>query len=194
MFSLEHSKASYWIDYLAYALAVAGLGASLCAITPAGGWLAVTEVIVAGLFGWSLVEYLMHRFVLHAVEPFKSWHTMHHGRPAALISAPTLLSATLLTLLVFVPALIASSLRYALSLTLGVTVGYLAYSICHHATHHWRIGGSWMKERKRWHAIHHVRGGGECYGVTSGLWDHVFRTGPTPAARRKPRADGRNAG
>jgi sterol desaturase/sphingolipid hydroxylase (fatty acid hydroxylase superfamily) len=93
------------------------------------------------------------------------------------------LTAALMAALVFVPALVLSSASDAEALTLGVAIGYLAYSLCHHATHHWRAKGRWLKERKRWHAIHHVRGHGECYGVTSKLWDLVFGTGPNERVR-----------
>ncbi len=183
MMALEHTKASYWIDFLVYALLVTVLASCLFAYAPEIEPAAIAKLTVAGVVTWSLIEYVMHRFVLHAIEPFKSWHALHHDRPTALIIAPTLLSATLITLLVFVPALLASSLASAISLTLGVTVGYLAYSLCHHATHHCRATGRWLRERKRWHAVHHGRGGRECYGVTSNIWDHVFGTGPIRVSR-----------
>lgn len=178
MFALEHSKATYWADFLVYAAVVGALAFCIFALAPRTDRAAMLALATTGLAAWSLAEYAMHRFVLHGVEPFKTWHVKHHERPAALISAPTALSATLITLLVFIPALIASTLWSAISLTLGVTAGYLAYALCHHATHHWRANGTWLKDRKRWHALHHHRGGAECYGVTSTLWDRVFRTGP----------------
>lgn len=136
-----------------------------------------------GLVMWSFIEYVMHRFVLHGIEPFKTWHAMHHERPTALISAPTVLTAALIGALVFVPALVLGSTCDAVAWTLGVSIGYLAYSLCHHATHHWRANGRWLKERKRWHAIHHVRGQGACYGVTSDFWDLVFGTAPHSRVR-----------
>ncbi len=178
MVSLEHSKAGYWTDYLLYALVICGLALTLSVLAPRHGWPVMVLLAALGLAAWSLAEYLMHRFVLHGLQPFKSWHARHHDRPAALISAPTVLSASLITVLVFVPAVIVGSLWPALSLTLGFTVGYFAYALCHHATHHWRANRCWFKERKRWHSIHHRRGGAECYGVTSNFWDRVFGTGP----------------
>ena len=178
MFALEHSKAAYWADFLVYAVVIGGLVLCICVLAARAHRPTMLALAAAGLATWSLVEYAMHRFVLHGMEPFKTWHAKHHERPCALISAPTMLSATLITLLVFIPALIASSVWSAISLTLGVTTGYLAYALCHHATHHWRANRNWLKERKRWHAIHHRRGGAECFGVTSTLWDRAFRTGP----------------
>jgi sterol desaturase/sphingolipid hydroxylase (fatty acid hydroxylase superfamily) len=179
MFALEHSKAVYWTDFLVYAAVIGGLTFCISMRAPRADWTLLFALAAAGWAAWSLVEYAMHRFVLHGMQPFKTWHAKHHERPTALISAPTALSATLITSLVFIPALMASTFWPAVSLTLGVTTGYLAYALCHHATHHWRANGHWLKERKRWHAIHHRRAGGECYGVTSTLWDQVFRTGPS---------------
>jgi sterol desaturase/sphingolipid hydroxylase (fatty acid hydroxylase superfamily) len=178
MFTLEHSKAAYWADFVFYAAAIAGTTICVLLLAPRTNWAALVALAAAGSGAWSLIEYAMHRFVLHGIEPFKSWHARHHERPAALISAPTALSAALIILLIFLPALIASTLWSAASLTLGITVGYFSYALCHHASHHWRADGAWFKERKLWHAIHHRRMGGQCYGVTSTLWDRVFGTGP----------------
>lgn len=178
MFALEHSKARYWGDYLVYAAIVGVLTFCLCVIAPGADRPMMATLAGAGLVSWSLIEYLMHRFVLHGIEPFKTWHTIHHERPGALIATPTALTVTLITLLVFTPAFIASSIWHALSVTAGVVVGYVTYSLCHHATHHWRAKGRWLLERKRWHALHHGRGGDQCYGVTSNIWDWVFGTGP----------------
>ena len=178
MFALEHSKAGYWSDFVIYAMAIAVMGCVICLLVPPSQGLATLGRVAVGLAAWSLVEYAMHRFVLHGLEPFKTWHGKHHDRPTALISAPTALSATLIAALVFTPAIGFSTSVQALALTLGMTTGYFLYAFCHHATHHWRARGTWLRERKRWHAIHHRQMGGGCYGVTSTIWDRVFRTGP----------------
>jgi cyclopropane-fatty-acyl-phospholipid synthase len=178
MFALEHSKAAYWTDFAIYGLFIGGMGIVLPLLAPRSEWLAMEGLAAAGLAAWSLVEYLMHRFVLHGPEPFRSWHARHHERPMALISSPTLLSATCISVLVFAPAALVADRWAAASLTVGIVAGYLAYALCHHGTHHWRARSGWFKERKRWHAIHHRRGGGECYGVTTRFWDRVFGTAP----------------
>ena len=90
--------------------------------------------------------------------------------------------------LVFVPAWLAGDLWHACALTLGVSAGYLAFSITHHGMHHLRGDSGWMKRRKRWHAMHHHGAGRpRCYGVTSGFWDHVFATTAQPRGRRRQR-------
>ena len=180
IFSIEHGKVAYWADFAVYGAAVVILTTVLSVFAPCEQWPALAALVVLGAAAWTLIEYAVHRFVLHGLEPFKSWHTEHHERPTALIGTPTLLSVSLITALVFLPALLTVGFRRASALTLGVTAGYLAYTLLHHATHHWRSSGPWMMRRKRWHARHHHIAA--CYGVSSSFWDRVFGStgGRTP--------------
>ena len=131
---------------------------------------------LVGLVSWTLVEYVLHRFVLHGVQPFKRWHGAHHERPTALICAPTILSATLIALLVFLHAMLLRDWWQACALTLGLLVGYLAYAVTHHAIRHWPANSKWLKHRKRSHGLHHHLRQPGFYGVTSGFGDEVLRT------------------
>ena len=172
VFSIEHGKLAYWADFAIYGTAVAILTIVLPVYAPRAQWPILTALAVLGAAAWTLIEYALHRFVLHGLEPLRGWHTEHHERPTALMSTPTLLSTSLIALLVFLPALWATGFWRASALTLGVTAGYLAYALMHHATHHWRSRGPWMARRKRWHARHHHMAA--CYGVSSSFWDRVF--------------------
>jgi len=175
LFSLEHGKAAYCADFALYGAVVAALATFLLVFGQGARRLEMGAIVLAGLASWTAIEYAMHRFVLHGLRPFCRWHAQHHERPAALIYAPTILSATLIFTLVFLPALAAGDLWSACAFTLGVLTGYLAYAVTHHATHHWRADSAWLKQRKRWHALHHhhVQSPG-CYGVTTAFWDYVF--------------------
>ena len=177
LISLEHSRAAYSADFAMYGGAVALLSAFLVWDGPRVLWPEMAVLVLAGLLGWTLIEYALHRFVLHGLQPFKGWHAEHHLRPTALICAPTVFSAVLIFTLVFLPALLLGSLWRACALTLGVLTGYLAYAVTHHATHHWRGENTWLKQRKLWHALHHhVKEKPACFGVTSRFWDRVFGT------------------
>ena len=186
LFSLEHSKAAYRADFALYGVSVSALAVFLLAACPRGQRLEIGMLALTGVLSWTAIEYVLHRFVLHGLQPFRGWHEQHHRRPTALICAPTILSATLIATLVFLPALALGGLWRACALTLGVSAGYLAYAVTHHATHHWRGDSAWLKRRKRWHARHHheIEQPG-CYGVTSGFWDHVCGSAhrPTESAR-----------
>ncbi len=186
LLTMEHGKAAYRADFAVYGTAVAGLAAFLVLAAPSGQRLESAVVVVLGLVSWTVVEYLLHRFVLHGLAPFKHWHEEHHQRPTALICAPTILSASLIFVLVFLPVLALGGLWRACALTLGLLTGYLLYAITHHATHHWQAENVWLKRRKRWHALHHHGAGRRAsYGVTSGFWDHVFASTPASAAGRR---------
>jgi len=174
LFKLEHSKAAYRADFALYGMAVAALAVFLLVGGPREQRLETVAFVLAGLVSWTAIEYAMHRFVLHGLQPFRRWHEEHHRRPTALICTPTILSATLIAVLVFFPALLLSDLWRACALTLGLLAGYLGYAITHHAVHHWRTDNAWLQRRKRWHALHHHIEQQGCYGVTSAFWDHVF--------------------
>jgi cyclopropane-fatty-acyl-phospholipid synthase len=192
LFTLEHSKAAYATDFALYGLAVVVLATLLVIGGPRDQTLGIVASVASGLGGWTAIEYVLHRFVLHGLRPFSRWHGEHHERPSALICTPTVLSAALIVTLVFVPSLLLGSMWRASALTLGVLTGYLAYAITHHATHHWRGGGRWLRQRKHWHALHHHVGKPGYYGVTTAFWDQVFgtvrapaRAQPGPTARRR---------
>jgi len=174
LFKMEHGPAAYRADFAWYGCVVFALLWLLLVSTPPGQGLAASACVAGGLAAWTLLEYGLHRFVLHGLAPFKGWHEEHHRRPVALICSPTIVSATLLFAFVFLPVLALAGLWNACALTLGTVSGYLIYAITHHATHHWRADGAWLKRRKRWHALHHHGAGARSYGVTSAFWDHVF--------------------
>jgi cyclopropane-fatty-acyl-phospholipid synthase len=187
LFSIDHGPAAYWADFGIYGTAVAALAILLSVLAPREHWPSLAALVVLGVAAWTLIEYAVHRFVLHGLEPFSRWHAEHHDRPKALMSTPTLLSASLVASLIFLPGLLAAGLWRAFAWTLGVLAGYLAYALTHHATHHWRSRGAWMARRKRWHARHHHMGA--CYGVSSSFWDRVFGTtgerSPRPCGTRR---------
>lgn len=173
-FTLEHGRLAYLADFALYGSAVVVLAVFLMIAGPSEQRLEIVAFATAGLGGWTAIEYVLHRFVLHGLQPFRRWHVEHHRRPAALIFTPTILSATLIIMLVFLPALLLGDLWRACALTFGLLIGYLGYAITHHAVHHWRADHAWLKKRKRWHALHHHSEQAGYYGVTSSFWDMVF--------------------
>jgi cyclopropane-fatty-acyl-phospholipid synthase len=180
LLTTEHGKAGYLADFIVYAMASTALALLLAIVAP---YQRRTELLVFALLGlaaWTLVEYLLHRFVLHGMQPFRAWHAEHHRRPRALIGTPTILSAALIAVLVFLPVLVVSDLWRASALTFGLLTGYMVYAIVHHATHHWRAETAWLLRIKRHHALHHSPvAAASRYGVTSAFWDVVFRTNGT---------------
>ncbi len=189
LLSMEHSSVAYRLDFALYTLLCAANATALMSFHPAGSAWELLLWVVGGGVLWSLLEYLLHRFVLHGVAPFSNWHGLHHQRPAALIASPIALSLSLFLLLATLPAWWLTGGWHALALTLGLMSGYLVYSVAHHATHHrtpvWISNNAWITQCRIRHAMHHsahhlkARGAMSkpChFGVSNSLWDEVFGT------------------
>jgi sterol desaturase/sphingolipid hydroxylase (fatty acid hydroxylase superfamily) len=62
----------------------------------------------------------------------------------------------------------------------GTAVGYVAYDWTHYYAHHFhpkRGLGNWIR---RYHLMHHFQEGNDRFGISSPLWDLVFRTYRSP--------------
>ncbi|TEL23106.1 sterol desaturase family protein, partial [Pseudomonas aeruginosa] len=156
LFKLEHSKLVHRTDIAFYVVGVLVLAVWLGLFCPAELRLECLLLAALGLVAWSLLEYLLHRFVLHGLSPFRQWHQSHHQRPGALIGLSTLSSAALFIGLVYLPALLALGPWRGSSLALGIMSGYLAYILTHHAVHHFdHSGNAWLARRQLCHHLHH---------------------------------------
>lgn len=183
LLSFEHGKFAERADFVAYGSAVVSLSALLVLRQPPLDAAVITGMVLAGLLGWTLLEYLLHRFVLHRLPPFRRWHAAHHRDPTALIGLPTLVSTTLFATFVLAPAWWALGPWRAAALLLGVLTGYLAYAGTHHAVHRHGARSGWLRRRQHAHALHHgAHGRAAGFGVTTGVWDHVFGTPPVRGA------------
>ncbi len=149
--------------------------------------LTVGEVLLWSCFGlliWTLVEYLLHRFLFHF--PATSvlgkrliylFHGIHHDSPndatrlvmppvVAIILASIFLGAFLL---IFGPV-------FVLPFFAGFMTGYLIYDYIHYAVHHFRPRTSLGRYIKQNHMSHHFAEHGAKWGVSSPLWDFLLGT------------------
>lgn len=128
-----------------------------------------------GLLLFTLVEYSFHRWLFHGPEhAMERGHRRHHLAPTGIDSLPFFLPPV--CLLVIAGALAeVTPLGYALLLTGAIACGYFAYGQCHESIHRSRYRSSLAR---RWAAHHHVHHHhpDRNFGVTSPLWDIVFRT------------------
>lgn len=149
-------------------------------------------ILVAFLFGlflWTLAEYLLHRFVFHyhpkteAQEKiFFLFHGVHHAQPQCktrlvmppVISIPLALLFYGLFHLIF--GVILGGSYWVGPLFSGFILGYLAYDLTHYATHHFPMRKGVWKWLKRHHMRHHYKSPNLRFGVSSPLWDYVFKT------------------
>jgi sterol desaturase/sphingolipid hydroxylase (fatty acid hydroxylase superfamily) len=154
---------------------------------------------LGGLLGLTLLEYLLHRFVLHrAVGPERASRIaafLHHGYHHIY---PSDEGRLVLPPMVTVPFALIIASAYALLLPggaaaaafAGTATGYVAYDSMHWWLHHGRARsrvGRWLK---RYHLLHHHHQDEGRFGVSTPLWDFVFGTyvrTRMPAARSTTR-------
>ncbi len=66
----------------------------------------------------------------------------------------------------------------AFPLFAGFLLGYLFYDYTHYYVHHFVPKSDFGKRLREHHMRHHFQDHGYGYGVSSPIWDHVFRTYP----------------
>jgi dihydroceramide fatty acyl 2-hydroxylase len=153
--------------------------------------LAVWPVLIAlGGVGWTFIEYLLHRFLLHyrpqtpvlrAV--VEALHLGHHREPhdEAMITVPVYASLPIAAALLGLYRLMAGGWEVAALLMVGTIAGYLYYEAVHFFIHRGSPRRGWLARLRRQHFFHHFNDQERCFGVTTGLWDGIFGTG-TPRA------------
>lgn len=141
-------------------------------------------LFISGIFVWTFVEYILHRFVFHYV-PNPEWarrlhfifHGVHHDYPNDLkrLVLPPSASIPLATGFYFLfDALLPPTYVYAFfPAFIG---GYLVYDMTHYAIHHFNFKSGLWKKIKQHHMLHHYQDPTHGYGVTSDLWDKIFRS------------------
>eukprot|EP00898_Chlorokybus_atmophyticus_P005526 jgi/Chlat1/5975/Chrsp4S06293 len=162
-----------------------------CLAYPLVHWQLRRDVAVvaflAGMVVWSLLEYLIHRFIFHhGTQNYWGntfhflFHGCHHKLPLdnyRLVFPPT--AAAVVASLGFLLALsLAPSLREALPLFAGGLCGYVLYDCMHYYVHHGQMWTAYLKRMKTYHLAHHFKHPEHSYGITSTMWDRVFQTGP----------------
>ena len=148
------------------------------------GLIPLFAYLLVGLFIWTLIEYIMHRFVFHFY-PTSGWgkrihfifHGVHHDYPndAQRLVMPPSASIPLASLfyILFRWLLAPNTLDGFFA---GFLIGYLRYDMVHYMLHHAQFKNGFWKRLKQQHMLHHYDDSTKKYGVTSDIWDKVFRT------------------
>jgi len=155
------------------------LGRASAAAVPAG------LLFVMGLALWTLLEYVIHRGILHYADLGAWWnlglaqvHASHHEHPEdvskVVISPARTAPGTALIYLLLRTLLPSAEAGGLLS---GILVGYLGYETFHYLYHApISLRWGWLVELRKYHARHHFETPDRRFGVTAPLWDFVFRT------------------
>lgn len=155
-----------------------GVGLALAVLVETGlpAWLALGQMS-AGLAAWTLLEYLLHRFLLHGVEPFRGWHAEHHLTPAQPIRIPLAFSVPLVLVMLVLPSLLLRNVALGAALSVGLLVGELTQQVVHRRLHA-DGGGPWIGALRALHGFHHHQDARLGFGTLSRFWDRCFGTAP----------------
>lgn len=178
------TKFPWWVIYVWVPVMLEFLIMAACCYS----YISICHAFVSGLFTWTALEYCMHRYVFHAktnhyVTNMAHFllHGIHHLTPhdSTRITFPLLFSipiGSLVYLLMcsWVPNTVAVDAMFS-----GFVMGYLCYDTLHYLFHHrgslldrWEYT-RWLKIR---HQRHHFENKDVLFGVSSPLFDILFRT------------------
>jgi dihydroceramide fatty acyl 2-hydroxylase len=161
----------------------------------AGVWLGLDRGLGVGetalLFGggmliWTLTEYWLHRLVFHWQPHFRGGdrlhfiiHGVHHDHPndAMRLVMPPAVSVPLAALFFGLFVLVFGT-PHAFPLFAAFIVGYLTYDYTHYHVHHHTPRTELGKKLREQHMRHHFQDHRFGFGVSSPLWDVIFRTLP----------------
>ncbi|HSO39934.1 MAG TPA: sterol desaturase family protein [Labilithrix sp.] len=151
----------------------------------AGTLLTLACSALAGWFVWTLVEYVLHRFLFHMrfAETREAklsgflMHGYHHAYPRdptrlvlpPIVSVP--LACSLFVLAHFLLGGGAIDAGFA-----GFLLGYVSYDSLHYVVHHTKKTTGVTGWMRRYHLLHHHDHAPARYGVSSPLWDLILGT------------------
>jgi len=168
---------SIWVPFSAWMIWLAA--------SRIGGW-SIAGWALFGVFSWTLLEYLLHRYIFH-FEPNPASelqrdasfliHGIHHDYPwdrDRLVMPPTV--TAVIAFVVWFGFRFMGDVEYAWFA--GMVLGYVWYDLTHYYLHHAAPTTAFGKWLRRYHLVHHFQTPDRRYGITTPLWDFVFRTYP----------------
>lgn len=144
----------------------------------------VVWLFLVGMLAWSLMEYILHRFIFHFITDNPKLekivykiHGVHHEYPRdrERLFMPPIPSLILATFFFSIQYLLFD--WNVLAFFPGFLFGYLMYGSMHYAIHAF-TPPSFLKALWRNHHLHHYKYPEKGFGVSSVLWDHIFKTIP----------------
>lgn len=149
----------------------------------------VSAGVIAWMGGWvlwTLVEYVLNRWLLHLpgssisiVDSIIQYHARHHDHPERIeytFIHPALVAFTVIPLLLW--SLVMSS-GAGLIATSGFLFGYLGFIVLHACEHHYVSPPlSFMKGLWQHHFLHHHNDAHAAFGVSTLWWDVLFSSMP----------------
>jgi sterol desaturase/sphingolipid hydroxylase (fatty acid hydroxylase superfamily) len=141
----------------------------------------VVLAAVLGVLTWTLLEYLIHRFLGHEPKtrpnPFATEHVRHHSEGDYFAPAWKKALAALAFLAVLLPpALWIAGAAHGGAYVAGLIGFYVTYEVLHRREHTHAGFTAYGRWARRHHFAHHYADTRFNHGVTTPLWDIVFGT------------------
>lgn len=144
--------------------------------------------LVGGVVFWTLLEYVLHRWVFHFTpgpnsELSQDVHFLIHGvhhdwphDPDRLVMPPVM--SILLAIVLGYPIFLVVGPRYFDPFFAGLVIGYIWYDMTHYAVHHVKPRTDAGAKLRKHHYLHHFKTPEARFGVSTPIWDLVFGTLP----------------
>lgn len=154
-------------------------------------WAGTIVFFLAGAFLFTLVEYLMHRYLYHIpadTERKRRFqyviHGVHHDHPRdkSRLALPPILSIVLATLFISLFRGVIGIEGYVFGG--GFLFGYSTYLLAHYAIHMYKPPRNVLNIIWKHHNLHHYVGDDGAFGVSSPFWDYIFGTMPPEPSRQ----------
>jgi sterol desaturase/sphingolipid hydroxylase (fatty acid hydroxylase superfamily) len=174
---MAHSVVNYWL-----VLVVDVMGAAVFLVAGirrfSGSLFFAGASVIVGFLAWGLLEYVLHRFVMHGRPSMaRRGHALHHADGTAFISTPAFIVMAAAWVICAMLSLV-FPVGVACLLVFGLYAGYNYYALLHHVQHHRATGLAgvgYFARLARTHRIHHddhlVN-----YGVSTTIWDRLLGT------------------
>jgi 4-hydroxysphinganine ceramide fatty acyl 2-hydroxylase len=146
--------------------------------------LSILFLFFSGVLFWTLFEYALHRYVFH-FEPEDRFlkrihfliHGIHHAYPRdsrrlvmpPSVSIPLSLGIYWICTKIFTPNTLPPFFA-------GFLFGYLCYDMVHYGIHNLNITNKFWMTIKKHHYRHHYSDKTHGFGVSSPLWDLIFKS------------------
>jgi sterol desaturase/sphingolipid hydroxylase (fatty acid hydroxylase superfamily) len=142
--------------------------------------LVISCAFLLGAIGWTLIEYVLHRFVFHASSasgPGAKEHRRHHAQVDYFAPSWQKALAAIVAVAILLPLL---SLFFGpapgAACTLGFVAMYVLYEVLHRRAHTHPPRSRYGRWLRRNHFAHHFVDPRLAQGVTTPFWDIVFGT------------------
>eukprot|EP01017_Pseudomicrothorax_dubius_P051040 TRINITY_DN9755_c0_g1_i2.p1 TRINITY_DN9755_c0_g1~~TRINITY_DN9755_c0_g1_i2.p1 ORF type:complete len:401 (-),score=54.22 TRINITY_DN9755_c0_g1_i2:128-1231(-) len=149
--------------------------------------LAVLLCLLVGLFFWTKLEYVKHRYLFHMDEKIPGslgifihfiLHGIHHFVPLdrdRLVFPPAAAIPFATLYHYFFSLFFPFTIKWLV--TAGFLAGYILYDLIHYYLHHGvPTPDSYFGDLKTYHLKHHYKNPRRGFGVSNKLWDYVYGT------------------